>query len=109
MHDLIIVGAGPAGITAAIYAARKKIRTLVIAGAVGGKPALDALVENYPGLRSIPGAEFAAKLEEHLRSFDVEVRDGEEAAEIAAKGAGFIVRTNGGSYESKAVIVATGS
>ena len=109
MYDLAIVGAGPAGITAAIYAARKKIKTLVVAGDVGGQAALSSDVENYTGYQFITGSELAEKFKQHLKQFDIELKAGEEVMEVAKTGGFFTVKTSGGAYEARAVIVASGA
>jgi len=109
MYDLIIIGAGPAGITAAIYAARKRMNFLVIAKDVGGQAALSADVENYTGYQYVTGFELAKKFEEHMREFKIEVRDGEEVVEVKKKGEVIDVRTGRGAYESRALIIATGA
>lgn len=66
IYDLIIVGVGPAGITASIYAARKKIEFLVIAKDIGGQAILSADIENYTGYQFITGPELVQKFREHL-------------------------------------------
>jgi len=65
LYDLIIVGAGPAGITAAIYAARKKMDFIVLATNVGGQVVLSSGIENYTGFQYITGEELATKFQEH--------------------------------------------
>lgn len=108
MFDLIIIGAGPAGITAAIYAARKRIETLIITKDIGGQAALSGDVENYTGYQFISGPELALKFEEHLRKFDLTLKENEAAQEVK-RAAGLIrVRSDKGSYEARAVIIASG-
>jgi alkyl hydroperoxide reductase subunit F len=109
MYDLIILGAGPAGITAAIYAARKRLNFLVITKNVGGQAALSADVENYTGYQYISGFELARKFEEHMREFNMEVKEGEEVVEVKKKGEVIEVKTDKGTYESRALIIATGA
>jgi len=109
MYDLIIVGAGPAGITAAIYAARKRLNFLVITKDVGGQAALSADVENYTGYQYITGFELAKKFEEHIREFKIEVKEGEEVVGVKKKGEVIQVKTDKGAYESRALIIATGA
>jgi thioredoxin reductase (NADPH) len=109
MHDLIIIGAGPAGITAAVYAARRKLSTLVLESqAAGGQMLLTSEIENYPGFGSITGAELSKRFEEHARSLGVEIR-AEQAAEIKRSNGGFSVRTEKNNHEANAVIIATGA
>lgn len=67
MYDLIIIGAGPAGITASVYASRKKMNTLVITKDIGGQAASSGDIENYTGYQFITGPELAAKKERRQR------------------------------------------
>lgn len=110
MYDLIIIGGGPAGITAGIYAARKKIKTLLIAKELGGQPNEAWQIENYPGFGSILGVELAQKFNEHLMKFkdDIEIKEGEATAVIECLNAEFEVTTEKNKYQTKAVLVASG-
>jgi NADH-dependent peroxiredoxin subunit F len=108
MYDLIIIGAGPAGITAAVYAARKRLNFLVISKDIGGQTAWSGDVENYTGYQFITGPDLAAKFEEHMRTYNIEVKEGEEAVEINKTGDVIKVKTNKNSYECGALIVASG-
>ena len=108
MHDLIIVGAGPAGITAAIYAARMKLKTLVLTKNIGGQAAWSGGIGNYTGFQYITGLELAGKFEEHMRGFDLELREGVEVECVERDGEHFSVKTKDGQYTSKAVILASG-
>jgi alkyl hydroperoxide reductase subunit F len=108
VYDLIIIGAGPAGITAAIYAARKKLRLLVITKDIGGQAAITTNIENYTGYQYISGPDLATKFEQHIREFKIEVKF-EEAESIKKISDGFEVKTDAGTYRSKAIIVATGA
>ncbi len=74
MFDLIIAGAGPAGITASVYAARKRMNFLVIAKDIGGQTALSGDIENYTGYQFIAGTELAAKFQEHMQKYNRETR-----------------------------------
>lgn len=108
IYDLIIVGAGPAGITAAVYAARKKIDTLVVTKDVGGQAAWSGDIQNYTGYQFISGPELAEKFEEHLRQFNFNIRENEEVTKLVAKENNFLVKTDKNSYRAKTVIVASG-
>jgi NADH-dependent peroxiredoxin subunit F len=109
MYDLIIIGAGPAGITAAVYAARKKMNLLVVSKDIGGQAAWSGDIENYTGYQFISGPELAAKFEEHMRKYEIDLKENEAATEITVPGKVILVRTNkGGAYEAKTVIVASG-
>ena len=112
MVDLIIVGAGPAGITAGVYAARKKIDFLMISEDIGGQTGLSADVENYTGYQFITGTELVAKFEEHLKQFNVKLKVDETVKRIGKAsstfGTHFIVETAKEPYEAKSVIIASG-
>ena len=82
IFDLIIIGAGPAGITAAVYAARKKMDFIVLTGDIGGQAALSGDVENYTGYQFISGPELAQKFEEHMRRYNIPVKENEEVIEV---------------------------
>ncbi|MFA4982429.1 MAG: FAD-dependent oxidoreductase [Candidatus Omnitrophota bacterium] len=108
MYDLIIIGAGPAGITAAVYAARKRLNFLVITQDIGGQAAWSGDIENYTGYQFITGPDLAAKFEEHMRKYKIDVKEGEEALEADRIGSAVVVRTNKGKYEAKTLIIASG-
>jgi thioredoxin-disulfide reductase len=108
MYDLVIAGAGPAGITAAIYASRKMLKTLVVSKDIGGQAALSASIENYTGYQFIPGPELARRFHEHVNGFNIEHVDNTEVLSVEKKGDYFTVRTSKGDYESKTVILALG-
>lgn len=108
---MIIIGAGPAGMTAAVYAARKKLNTLLISYDVGGQPLATAGVENYMGYQFIEGPELMQKFEEQVKQFpsDVEIKIGQRAESVSRIDGGFEVRSDKGeTYQAKAVIFATG-
>lgn len=109
MYELIIVGGGPAGMTAAVYAARKKLNTLLISKDIGGQPLTTSAVENYMGYQFIEGPELMAKFEEQVRQFPIDVQSGREVRRVCPVDGGFDVEVGGGEhYRAKAVIVATG-
>jgi NADH-dependent peroxiredoxin subunit F len=108
MYDLIIIGAGPAGITASVYAARKRMSLLVITKDIGGQAALSGDIENYTGYQFITGPELAAKFEEHMRKFNIALKENEEVLELKKIGDNILVKTNKGSYEAKTTIIASG-
>ena len=107
-YDLIIIGAGPAGITAAIYAARKKMNCLVVTLDIGGQAAWSSDIENYTGYQFISGMELASKFEEHIKKYDVEVRENEAVKEVWKENATVCVKTEKNTYFSRAVIIASG-
>jgi len=109
MYDLIIIGGGPAGITAGIYAARKKIKTLLIAKEWGGQITKANEIENWPGNKNISGIQLMTQMVEHLKIFEIDIKENTEVIDLEKKGNGFIVRDNKDKeYESKTVIIATG-
>ncbi|MHC1574045.1 MAG: NAD(P)/FAD-dependent oxidoreductase [Candidatus Syntropharchaeales archaeon] len=108
MYDLVIVGAGPAGLTAAVYAARKRLSCMIVSENLGGQAALSSGIENYIGFQLITGAELIAKFEEHARGVGVELELGERVRGIRKMKDGFEVLTNGNIYQGRALIVASG-
>lgn len=109
MYDLIIVGGGPAGLTAGIYAQRARLKVVLLERElIGGQIALSDVIENYPGFPSISGMDLMAKFEEHARGLDLEIKmEGVES--ITTDGEVKVVKTTEGEYRTKAVIVATGA
>ncbi len=108
MYDIIVIGGGPAGLTAAIYARRANKSVLVIEkGSFGGQITYSPKVENIPGFAEVTGNEFAEKLVEQALGLDVEV----ECAEVLEIKQGDIktVVTDSGDFEGKTVIIATGA
>lgn len=108
MYDLIIIGAGPAGITAAVYAARKRMNILVVAKDIGGQAAWSGDIENYTGYQFITGPELAAKFEEHMRKYNITLKENEEAQEAKKINGKVWVKTNKGVYEARVLIIASG-
>jgi len=108
--DLIVVGAGAAGLAAGIYGARSELKTLVLEEKMAGGTTADApLVENYPGFQSISGIDLAKKMAVHCRSTGVVIHEFERVLSLDLKGEKKIVETNKTTYEAKAVIIASGS
>jgi len=107
MYDLIIIGAGPAGMTAAIYAARRKIKFLILSLDVGGQMSWGSEIENYPGTTHTSGIELTRSFQEHMRVYGIKIKT-EEVASITKKGKKIVVKTKKSSYDSKAVIIASG-
>ncbi|MEK6714931.1 MAG: FAD-dependent oxidoreductase [Candidatus Omnitrophota bacterium] len=109
LYDVIIIGAGPAGITASIYAVRKGLSVLVVTKDIGGQAAWSGDIENYTGYQFISGPELAAKFEEHLRKFNINLKENEGAVGINKTNEGlFEVVTTRGRYSSKTIIIASG-
>jgi NADH-dependent peroxiredoxin subunit F len=109
IYDLIIIGAGPAGITASVYAARKKLNFLVVTNDIGGQAAWSGDIENYTGYQFITGPELASKFEEHMRKYGIALKEGEEVIEMQKKGKNVIsITTDMATYDTKTTIIASG-
>ncbi len=111
-YDLIVVGGGPAGLTAAIYAAREGMDTLIIErSAVGGQAGSTEQIENYPGFsKGVHGAELADEMKAQAERFGVEILPARGVTGIGSEGEYRMVRTDGGDeYCSRAILLATGS
>lgn len=111
MYDCIIIGAGPAGMTAAIYMARKKFKTLMLSKNVGGQMVWSSDVENYTGFTMITGADLTLKFEEHMESLkeDLEIKLDAEVIGLEKNITSFAVTDKKGEiYYAKSVIVASG-
>jgi len=112
MHDLAIIGGGPAGVSAGVYAARKRLKTILITEAFGGQSTESLGIENWIGTRKIEGPEFGKLLEDHLRFYacdSVEIKVREKVEKITKIEGGFELMTDGNSYKAKTVLIATGS
>lgn len=107
MYDTIIIGAGPAGMTAAIYAARREMKTLIISKDVGGQVALAFDIENYPGFTSINSADLIQKMQDHVKAIGVEIKL-DEIKTIEKQDDRFILFTNKDKFETKTIILAMG-
>ncbi len=109
MYDLIIIGGGPAGLTAGIYAQRAKLNTVLLEKQmVGGQIAVSDVIENYPGFPSISGAGLMEKFEEHAKGLGLKIQF-TEVINITIEGKDRVVKTSDGDLRAKAIIVATGA
>ncbi|AJQ28174.1 NAD(P)/FAD-dependent oxidoreductase [Pelosinus fermentans] len=108
MYDLIIIGGGPAGLTAAVYAARKKMNTLLLTKEFGGQLMWTKEIENYMGYQFISGPELMGKFEEQVKRFAVAIQYEEVNGLIVNQDGTFLVKTEETEYQSKTVILATG-
>src|SRR3989344_3579206 len=122
IFDLAIIGGGPAGASAGIYAARQKLKTVLIAGDFGGQSAVSVEIQNWIGFKSISGELLAKQIKDHLYSYqgeDLVIKDGRQVTKIenleAERPSGrsaskFIITDNTGeSFEAKTVLIATGA
>ncbi len=110
LYDLIIIGAGPAGLSAALYAARKNLATLIVAMDIGGQVGTTASVENYVGIGQISGPDLVQRMIEQLDSYDVEKLVGEQITAIEPYGVARLVRTaSGRELCGRTVLIATGA
>lgn len=108
--ELVIIGAGPAGLAAGIYAVRSGLKTVVLEEKVAGGTVVDApLIENYPGLNRASGMDLAQRMVTHCRDVGVVIREFEGVVNLDLKGEKKTVKTNKTNHESRAVIVASGS
>jgi len=106
--DIAIIGAGPAGMTASVYSARKRLKTAIISKDVGGQVAWTLGIENYPGYQYITGRELTAKFQEQVQQFPVPVVL-DEVTGVRSERGQFIITTSGGrTVTARTVIVATG-
>jgi NADH-dependent peroxiredoxin subunit F len=108
IYDLIIIGAGPAGITAAVYAARKRMNFLVLTDDIGGQAAWSGDIENYTGYQFISGPELAVKFEEHMRTYNITVHEREAVQAIDKTAEVVSVTTARGIYQARTLIIASG-
>ena len=112
MYDLAIIGGGPAGVSAGVYASRKHLKTVFIAKDFGGQSIVSDSIENWIGTISISGADLAKSLEEHLKAYAgefVDIKEGELGMKVEKVDGGFKVTTDKDSYEAKTVLISTGS
>ena len=107
-YDLIIIGGGPAGITAGIYATRKAIKTLLLTKDFVGQIGKTTEVENWPGEKSITGMDLEKKFKEHLQEYEIDIKDGQEVVKIEKDGQGFSIITKKEKFSAKSVIIASG-
>ncbi len=108
MYDLIIIGAGPAGFTASIYATRREMKTLIISREIGGQIIWANDIENYPGFKTISNFELINRLKEHSVSFGAKLEEKEVVEVIKNTDESFTIITKNKEYKSKTVILALG-
>jgi alkyl hydroperoxide reductase subunit F len=110
MYDVIIIGGGPGGVAAGVYAARKQMKTLFITESFESQSAVSAGIENWIGTETITGWEFAQSLEKHLRAQEgLEIEMGNKVTELIKNDDGsYRITTPKTSYETRSVIIASG-
>ena len=109
VYDLIIVGGGPAGITAGIYGARQKLKTLLVTPLFGGQITKKAvLINNYPGFDKISGLDLSKKFEDHLKNQEIDIEE-DEVVKVEKKRLSFFVFTKNQTFEGRSVIIASGA
>ncbi|WP_029378847.1 alkyl hydroperoxide reductase subunit F [Staphylococcus xylosus] len=109
-YDVLIVGGGPASGSAAVYTARKGLRTGIVADRIGGQVNDTATIENFVTVKETDGPKFASALEDHIKQYDIDVMTGIRANEIEKTDSGIVVSLeNGAKLTSKTVIISTGA
>lgn len=115
MYDLVIIGGGPAGVAAGVYAARKRLKTIFVAEIIGGQSTDSQDIQNWIGTPHATGMEFQQALEGHLRKYAsdvVDIKIGNRVTKIEKSdppvGGGFSIQTTKDTFEARAVLVATG-
>src|SRR5437870_2666741 len=108
IYDLAIIGGGPAGVAAGVYASRKQLRTVFITPDFQSQSAVSEDVQNWIGTVSIKGTDLADNLRKHLLAYAgefVDLKEGEAAINVEKKGSNFIIKTNAAEYEAKTVFI----
>lgn len=111
MYDFLVIGGGPAGVAAGVYAARKKLKTILITEEWGGQSVVSAGIENWIGTKNVPGFDFANMLENHVRAQeDIDIVVPEKVTKVEKAEGHFLVYTvKGNTHETKTVFVASGA
>ncbi|MRS12289.1 MAG: FAD-binding protein [Actinobacteria bacterium] len=109
LYDVVVIGAGPAGLTAGMYASRQGLKTAIVGGQVGGQAAWAGEIENYPGWRLVTGAELVRNFRDHVSQFDVTCLEGQLVNAIVPAEYGYDIYTREGSrLAARTAIIATG-
>lgn len=107
--DLVIIGAGPAGLSASIYASRYRVKHVIVGGMIGGAMSTAAWVENYPGFERIRGIELSQKMADQAKNLGAEIVVS-EVGKIEKTSEGFLVKTSGkGNFATRTLLLATGT
>ena len=109
-YDLCIVGGGPAGVSAGIYAARKKIKFLLVTESFGGQSVVASEIQNWIGIKSISGFELAKKMEDHLMAQGgIEIEEGSSVEKVEKENINFrVILKNGKSFKTRTLLAVTG-
>lgn len=112
LYDLCIIGGGPAGVAAGVYAARKKLKTVLITEHFRNQSVVSEDIQNWIGTVSISGEKLASDLEKHLKNYstDIDIKEKETVTKLTKKDDGtFLIVTNKHEYNTKSVLIASGS
>jgi alkyl hydroperoxide reductase subunit F len=111
MFDCLLIGGGPAGMAAAIYLARQKLKTAMLTGDFGGQAIWSSDVENYLGLHQLTGVQLVQRFVKHLDEYrkDIEIHENEHVIKLEKIEGGFRATTDKGSYDGRTVLIATGA
>lgn len=111
LYDLAIIGGGPGGVAAGVYAARKKLKAVLITENFRGQSTVAGEIQNWIGSISISGEELAKNLENHIKSYskDIEIVEKERVTSVAKENDIFAIKTSKGEYKSKTILITTGS
>ncbi len=112
MFDLIIIGGGPAGIAAGVYAARKNIKTLFLTKEIGGQSIVSLGIENWIGDEVVSGIELAKRLKNHIKKYESEdlvIKENVWVEKISGNNGDFSVKTKAGEFKSKKILITSGS
>lgn len=107
-YDVIIIGAGPGGLTAAVYSYRYNLKTLILGQLPGGYVGLTHKICNFPGGQGVSGPELAMKMVKHVQNIDVDLKQ-EAVEKVSGVNGNFIVKTDKGEYSGSKIIIATGT
>jgi alkyl hydroperoxide reductase subunit AhpF len=109
VYDTIIIGAGAAGITAAIYAARANLKFEIISEDIGGLTLWSSDIENYTGLHKLTGIDLVEKFKEHMKDYDIKVKE-DKVLKVGKKNSNFVIETKAGEkLETKTIVICSGS
>ena len=109
MYELMIIGGGPAGLAAGVYAARKQLKTLLISGDIGGQINNTLGIENYLGYQFVEGPELISKFQAQVSQFPIDQKIGDKVSRLEKTDGGFeAISETGDRYQARAVVLATG-